>query len=146
TADHVKVTVFGPVVNLAARLESMTKHLGAPVLLGPSAAEVLRRSLPPELGRIRRVALVRPYGLASAVTVSELLPPAQQGREVNNENLRDYEAALDAFLAGRWSEALDLLRRLPSTDPVSRYLIEHINQNECAPPADWDGVIILESK
>ena len=30
TADQVKVTVFGPVVNLAARMEGMTKSLQAP--------------------------------------------------------------------------------------------------------------------
>ncbi len=33
TVDQVKVTVFGPVVNLASRLEGMTKILQAPILL-----------------------------------------------------------------------------------------------------------------
>jgi len=33
TIDQVKVTVFGPVVNLASRLEGMTKILRAPILL-----------------------------------------------------------------------------------------------------------------
>ena len=47
TVDQVKVTVFGPVVNLASRLETMTKVLRAPLLIdetdgatraGPGAA------------------------------------------------------------------------------------------------------------
>ncbi|HEY2759580.1 MAG TPA: adenylate/guanylate cyclase domain-containing protein, partial [Pirellulales bacterium] len=97
TSDHVKVTVFGPVVNLAARLESMTKFLGAPILLDPTTAAVLRRRLSPELGRIRRVARVLPYGLASPVEISELLPPQHEYSEISNQNLRDYELALDAF-------------------------------------------------
>src|SRR5262249_32145654 len=58
TSDHVKVTVFGPVVNLAARLESMTKFVGAPILLDRSTAAALRNRLSPELGRIRRIAKV----------------------------------------------------------------------------------------
>ena len=33
TADQVTVTAFGPVVNLAARLEGMTKIIRAPILL-----------------------------------------------------------------------------------------------------------------
>src|SRR5262249_13160698 len=38
TADQFKVGVFGPVVNLAARLESMTKLLRVPILLDERAA------------------------------------------------------------------------------------------------------------
>ena len=42
TSDQVKVTVFGPVVNLASRLEGMTKLLHAPILLDEAAAEFVR--------------------------------------------------------------------------------------------------------
>src|SRR6185503_14223643 len=38
TQDQVKVTVFGPVVNLASRLEGMTKLLRAPILLDEPTA------------------------------------------------------------------------------------------------------------
>ncbi len=43
TTDQVKVTVFGPVVNLASRLESMTKILRAPILLDEATARAVRR-------------------------------------------------------------------------------------------------------
>src|SRR6185503_9522547 len=44
TEDQRKIGVFGPVVNLAARLESMTKQLGAAILIDQTAANLLVRS------------------------------------------------------------------------------------------------------
>jgi len=145
TSDHVKVTVFGPVVNLAARLESMTKFVGAPILLDPTTAAVLR-SLSPELGRIRRVARVRPYGLASAVEISELLPPQHEYSELSDQNLCDYELALDAFIAGQWKQTLELLNRVPAADPVKTFLAAYIAQHHGEPSSNWDGVVVLGSK
>ncbi len=87
TSDHVKVTVFGPVVNLAARLESMTKFVGAPILLDRTTAAALQSRLSPELVRIRRIAKVRPYGLATAVEVSELLPSAIEPGGLSDNSL-----------------------------------------------------------
>jgi adenylate cyclase len=146
TSDHVKVTVFGPVVNLAARLESMTKFLNTSILVDPNTAAILRRQLRAELGRVRRVAVVRPYGLDSSVEVSELLPPEQECAELTDQNLRDYERALEQFLKGQWQEALDLLHHVPAEDSVKDFLTVYIAQNHRHPPTNWDGVVVLESK
>src|SRR4029078_5927947 len=107
TSDHVKVTVFGPGVNLAARLGTMKKFWNTSILVDPNTAAILRRQLRSELGRVRRVAVVRPYGLDSSVEVSELLPPESAYPELTDQNLRDYERALESFLKGQWQEALD---------------------------------------
>ena len=45
TTDQVKVTVFGPVVNLASRLEGMTKLLRVPILLDEPTAVAVRQQL-----------------------------------------------------------------------------------------------------
>ena len=76
TVDQVKVTVFGPVVNLASRLEGMTKILQAPILLDEATARIVRQQVPRDVARVRRLAIVRPYGLDTPLEVSELLPPA----------------------------------------------------------------------
>jgi adenylate cyclase len=146
TADHVKVTVFGPVVNLAARLESMTKFVNASILLDPTIAGALRERLPRELGRVRRVAIVRPYGLTSAVEVSELVGPVGETSELTDQQLADYEEALAAFTSGNWPEARELLDRLPVADRVKDFLIGHIAHHRHTPPEKWDGVVVLESK
>jgi len=146
TVDQVKVTVFGPVVNLASRLEGMTKILQAPILLDEATARVVRQRVAAEVARVRRIAVVRPFGLETALEVSELLPPESDYPLLTDEHLAEGEAALDAFLAGNWSEAYDRLRRLPSDDRVADFLTVYIAQHNRTPPDGWDGVIALSSK
>jgi adenylate cyclase len=76
TQDQAKVGAFGPVVNLGSRLEGMTKFLHAAILMDEATDQLARQQLPPGVGRLRRVARVKPYGLAKPLTVTELLPPA----------------------------------------------------------------------
>jgi adenylate cyclase len=146
TTDQVKVSVFGPVVNLASRLEGMTKVLRTPILLDRTTADAVRAHVPPETARIRRLAVVRPYGMDIPVEVSELLPPEREYPLLKNEHLEAYEEALEAFLGGSWSEALELLHRVPPQDLVTDFLTVYIGQHNRTPPDDWDGVIALGQK
>jgi adenylate cyclase len=146
TVDQVKVTVFGPVVNLASRLEGMTKFLRAPILLDERTAEHVRRSVPRELARVRRVAVVRPFGLTQPLEVSELLPPAAEYPQLSDEHIAASEEALDALLASDWARAFELLHRVPAGDRVKDFLTVLIAQHNRTPPDGWDGVIPLESK
>lgn len=146
TVDQVKVTVFGPVVNLASRLEGMTKHLQAPILLDEATSRIIRQTVPRDVARVRRLAIVRPYGLDTPLEVSELLPPVEQYPELTDQHLEYYESALDAFLARNWQMAFELLHRIPAEDQVKDFLVVYIAQHNRRPPADWDGVIQLESK
>ncbi len=146
TVDQVKVTVFGPVVNLASRLEGMTKILRAPILLDEPTAEAVRQRVPREIARVRRLAVVRPFGLDMPLEVSELLPPASDYPLLTDEHLAYCERALEAFVAGRWSEAYELLHHTPTEDQVTDFLTVYIAQHNRLPPPNWDGVITLASK
>lgn len=146
STDQVKVTVFGPVVNLASRLEGMTKILRAPIILDETTAEFIKKQIPPEWGRCRRLAVVKPYGLDTPLAITELLPPASEYPVLNSEHLAAYEEAVDAFLAGDWAKAYELLHRVPPQDDVKDFLIEFIIQHKRTPPPDWDGVIPMQSK
>lgn len=146
TTDQVKVTVFGPVVNLASRLESMTKQLRAAILIDPPTAAVLRASVPANVARVRRLAKVRPVGMSAPLEVSELLPPAAEGTRLSDAHLAAYEAALDAFQASDWNEALRLLHQVPPDDQAKDFLTVFIAQHNRTPPPGWDGSIPLEGK
>ncbi len=143
TAEQAKVGVFGPVVNLAARLESMTKPLRVPILLdGPTAAAV-RAHLPPDVARVRPLAKVKPVGLETPQEVTELVAPAGPDAALTDEHLADYAAALAAFIAGDWATADDLLHRLPPRDRGKDLLTGFILQHNHTPPPGWDGVVPL---
>ncbi len=140
TIDQVKVTAFGPVVNLASRLESMTKVLRAEILLDETTADFTRKNLSPEIGRVRRLLKVRPAGMSQPLIVSQLLPPSHRS-PLADEHIREYEAALDALIEGDWSEAFVRLHGVPPGDRAKDYLIALIAQHGRMPPPDWDGVI-----
>ena len=146
TIDQVKVTVFGPVVNLASRLEGMTKQLQAAILIDETTAQWVRQHVPSSALRVRRVARVKPYGMQNPLIVSELLPPAHLDSLLTDEHLQAYEQALDHFQAGRWTEAFRLLHQVPAEDQVKDFLTVFIAQHRRTPPADWSGVIELPAK
>ncbi|MFN3193321.1 MAG: adenylate/guanylate cyclase domain-containing protein [Aureliella sp.] len=146
TTDQVKVTVFGPVVNLAARLEGMTKQLQTSILVDEPTADWIRANIPASELRIRRVAKVLPYGMQTPLMVSELLPPATADCVMQDKHVEAYEAALDRFQEGDWTEAFRLLHSVPAEDQVKDFLTVFIAQHRREPPPDWSGVIELPGK
>ncbi|MBX3443496.1 MAG: adenylate/guanylate cyclase domain-containing protein [Planctomyces sp.] len=144
--ERVTVTVFGPVVNLASRLETMTKQLRVPILVDERTAELVRRRLSASEGRTRKLARVLPYGMETPLTVSELLPPLKEFPELTDDHLRLYEEGVEHFLAGRWADAYRLLHSMPSSDRAPDFLLPRIAQaNRTAPPG-WNGVVELGAK
>lgn len=146
TTDQVKVTAFGPVVNLASRLETMTKQFPASVLIDASTALAIQSFLPPDICRVRRLARVLPLGLTTAIDIFEILPPENDCPEVSNAGLAHYESALSAFEAGDWGQAKSLLGEVPSSDRARNILLGFMNQQGNVAPPGWDGAIRLVAK
>jgi adenylate cyclase len=146
STDQVKVTVFGPVVNLASRLETMTKQLRASILIDPPTAAVLRTSVPASVARVRKLAKVRPAGLTAPLEVSELLPPASVHPELSDAHIAAYESSLAALQQGDWNEALRRLHLVPPDDQAKDFLTVFIAANNRTPPPNWDGSIPLDGK
>lgn len=152
TEEQAKVTVFGPVVNLASRLQDMTKLLRVPILIDEPTADAVRANLPRDVGRVRRMAKVRPFGLETPLVVAELIPPAPPANTerhdgtLTDDDLDAYDQALDAFLEGDWNAAYRHLHRVPPDDRGKDVLTEFILKHNRTPPPGWDGVIPLGSK
>ncbi|MSR57984.1 MAG: adenylate/guanylate cyclase domain-containing protein [Planctomycetaceae bacterium] len=146
TGEHFVFTAFGPVVNLASRLEGMTKQLRVPILIDEVLAEIVRTRMPADQGRTRHLARVLPYGLETPLVVSELLPSTAELPELTAEHLAAYDAAVEHFTAGRWDDAYAALRTLPPGDRAQDFLALHIAQQNRVAPTDWTGVIKLPSK
>ena len=146
TSDRVSVTVFGPVVNLASRLETMTKQLRVPILLDNSTAEIVRRRMSLEDGRVRKLGRVLPVGLETPLDVHELLPAEDERPDLTSEHIRQYEQGVEAFLAGQWEDAYHHLHRMPPSDRAQDFLTLRIAEHNRIAPPNWDGVVRLPEK
>lgn len=149
TVEQRKIGVFGPAVNLAARLESMTKQWGVSILIDGVAVQALQEATTQRAShladRLRFLADVTPVGTDAAVSVFELLPPPADATLPRNL-IRRFERGRKAFANGSWDEALSQLRRVDEAgDGPSKFLIKQMERLQ-RPPAGWQGVIQLERK
>jgi len=141
TVDQVKVTAFGPVVNLASRLEGMTKLLGVEVLLDDVSACWVRANISPDQMRVRRLAIVRPAGFASGIEVSQLLRPATHQGAPSDDDVNAYEDALKCLIEGKWDRAFERLHSVSADDRAKDFMTATILKHGRVPPSNWDGVI-----
>lgn len=146
TAEQVKVTVFGPVVNLASRLEGMTKQLRVPIVLDEPTSTIVRNRMPLSEGRIRQLGRLLPYGMETPVIVSELLPPESEYPELTDVHVAEYERGVVHFIEGRWDQAYRSLHGMPASDRAQDFLMQHIVLHNRTAPNNWDGIVRLPNK
>ena len=146
TREQVKVTVFGPVVNLASRLEGMTRQLHVPILIDDKLDQLIRNSGDRFEGRVRRLLHILPYGMDNSLVVSELVPSLERLPQLTDQHLADFEAGLEKFIAGDWSAAWRHLHSMPADDRAQDFLAMQITQHDRTAPADWDGIVRMKKK
>ena len=143
TSDQVKVTAFGPTVNIAARLESMTKLLRVPVLIDEDSMQTINANPKSSLCGIR-LARVRPAGMNRVLEIGKLVSVdlAQSVEYVY------FDHALNEFSAGNWNAAREKLNRIPTDSQLAgpvQFLREQMPADSQA-PVDFSGVIDLTRK
>jgi adenylate cyclase len=131
-------TVMGDAVNLASRLEGLTKEYGVGVLVSENIVRAAQDFV------YREVDKVRVKGKEEGVAIFE--PIGAQG-EVGGDTLAEiarFHRALAHFRAQRWDEAEALLKELVAVAPavkLYRLYRERIAHFRASPPgADWDAV------
>ncbi len=144
TRQQAKVGVFGPVVNQGARIEGLTRHFDVSICIDEQTSRFVREEMETTEGRVRRLARLRPKGMDTPIEVSELLPPVSHS-DVTDRNILAYESALDAVIAGDWTQARTMLAKLP-VDGAVTFLNEKLSQLGDVPPASWDGAFAMTSK
>ena len=139
--DLAVVDLYGPVVNLAFRLESMTKAFGVGAIVSKAVADRLTRTGP--FGgtiRTRRLGFVVAKGFPDPVEAFELYstdaPPLQEYQET------EWDHAIGMFDDGQWAEAYRLLEELFPEDGPSQCLRRVMNKlgtgdDILVPPPDW---------
>jgi class 3 adenylate cyclase len=127
--------LVGPVVDQAARVEGITRLLGATIL----ASRAVEERLSPSCG-VAAIPLgfFRPAGMAAGLELYEFSAgPADPRR------LAAFEAFETEFAAGSWDAAAAALKSLPVHDAPARALAGLAKKYSVSPPRDWRGVVDL---
>lgn len=150
TRDQVKVTAFGPVVNLAARLEGMTKQLKASILIDENTKTLIDGSSEQRNDRPnfthRRMGNFQPVGMTKPVQLYQILAGHQQ----NSLRQTAYDEALGLFENGKIEQAMAKLVPIAGVesdnlpDSAVQFLLEFLEQFESAGPTD--GIIRMRAK
>jgi adenylate cyclase len=135
-------TVIGDMVNLASRLEDLTKTYHAPFLISESVYRKVEKKLP-----CRHVDRVVVRGKKGAVTIyqpkKELDPQESKGWELYGKAVqlyynREFERAARVFSS--------VLEHLPA-DPLTKIFLTRCKQYASRPPAaDWTGAITIAAE
>ena len=134
-------TVMGDSVNLASRLESLTKHYGVAVLIG----EATQRALPDT--PLLEVDRVKVKGKDQAVTIyTDFVAPIVFGPD--SADHQRWNQALHEFRAQQWDAAAESFRyfvRAYADFALAQLYLDRIAQcRTITLQADWDGVSTFE--
>ena len=144
--DRMDPTVIGDAVNLASRLEGLTRIYGVDMLIGASAAELVRDEV-----YLRSVARVQVKGKTKPVDVFTFV--AARGEETDPEFLKwleTYEDALEKFRARDFIDAKILFSRFLEFYPddllAKMYLQRALEYEQAPPDQAWEAVEVFKKK
>ena len=142
TEKKMDYTVIGDNVNLASRLEGLTKQYHQGIIISESLHDRVKDKVPCRLldlvtvkGKTKGVKI---YGVQRALQAAE--------REAWQMN----EAAMAAYQNRRFAEAAKMFeevgKRLPGDYPSGQLKARCLQFVKEPPPADWDGAEVMKTK
>ena len=144
--ERMDPTVIGDAVNLASRLEALTRTYGVDMLVGESAAELVRDDV-----HLRSVARVQVKGKTKPVNIFTFV--AARGEGTDPEFLKwleTYEEGLEKFRARDFTDAKILFSRFLEFYPddllAKMYLQRSLEYEQAPPDEAWDAVEVFQKK
>jgi len=142
-------SVLGDPVNLAARLEGQTKTYGVPSIIGPKTGEKAKEKF-----AIVELDLVTVKGKTEPETIYALLGPQEVLSDGRFQELRKlWSTMIYCYRSRDWEGALEAIELCRSAEdnfglgvPFDLYFKRIKAFQESAPPADWTGVFVAETK
>jgi adenylate cyclase len=141
-------TVMGDAVNLASRIEALTRHYGLDLLVGEATCEAAGDQF-----AWLEVDRVRVKGKQQAVTLFTPIPAPLAGTVAFKEELRLWRLARQSHRLQDWVRALESLSELrarftdsPFAGLYHQFTERIIQYRSTPPPPGWDGAHTFDSK
>lgn len=145
STERFDYTVVGENVNLASRLEGLSKTYNAAILISRYTYDRVKETI---LCRLLDRVIVK--GSQKPLEIYEVFGPRKTISEERIQLAGSFEKALVLFWEGRWQEAEDLFKELSARFPEdgpTRLFTERVRQYRATlPPGEWDGVFRHTSK
>jgi adenylate cyclase len=137
-------TVLGDAVNLASRLEGLTKEYGVKILVSSNIVNAAQGFV------YREVDKVRVKGKAEGVSIYEPIGKVGEVVETTLKEIDKFHKALEHYRKQRFAEAKEILKSLAYADPEAKlyklYLKRLMHFAQEPPPPGWDGVFVFTTK
>lgn len=134
-------TVIGDTVNLASRLEGLTKHYHKPILVTEAVAD--------KMGDAAFLRLADTVRVKGRDRPTEIYAVELDSAPFDKPFMDAYGKGLKLYRLGNWSTALEYfttcLERMPD-DPVAAMYAERCQRFMEEPPVNWDGAVALDFK
>ncbi len=140
---RIDSTVIGDTVNLASRLEGLTKKYGVSTTISAFTRNALDH---PDAFLLREIDTVQVKGKQEAVTVYEVFDSDEDRlRDAKRETLARYREGIALFKQGKWRDCLPLFKELNQTLPEDKVIgiYEERSRQFLENPPDCDGSIVM---
>jgi adenylate cyclase len=140
-------TVIGDTVNLASRLEGLTKQYRMPLLFSGSVVEAVSNASPfLTVDRVKVVDREASVTISTILLDAENLPYAPSWKTLHEQAWQHYQTARFGEAATLWAEALERAHNAHES-LFLRQKLERCRTLAHHPPGpDWEPVTVMESK
>jgi len=142
-------SVLGDPVNVASRLEGQTKLYGIPIIIGSRTGEKAKEKF-----AVLEIDLVTVKGKTESETIYTLLGPEELANDIRFQELRKlWSTMIYCYRSRDWEGALEAIELCRSAEhnfglgmlfDLYRTRIQAFQTS--APPADWTGIFVAETK